>query len=128
MEKVILSRNFNTVSDPLRCPCCGLLVWEPGGRSGAFIRRVQIVRDIMGFPFYISEGGFSRCSFYNDSLDGSAKDSQHLLGLAMDISRTGWSGATCWKFRFECMKLGLSIGTYDTFFHVDYRAGDPVEF
>lgn len=128
METIILSRNFSTKTDPLRCPCCGGLLWEPEGRSGAFIRRVQILRDIMGIAFYISEGGFYRCSFYNDTLPDSAKDSQHLLSLAMDISRRGWCGATRWKFRFRAMQLGLSVGQYDTFYHVDFRKGEPVEF
>lgn len=93
------------------------------------MKRVQILRDIIGLPFYLdpSGGGFYRCRFYNDSI-GGAVNSRHLHGCAIDISTRNWDGAIKWQVQFEAMKLGLSIGKFDTYFHLDMRLGKPVSF
>ena len=119
-----VTRNFHSERDHMRCPCCNAFEW-----SEPFMRRVQIVRDIVGLPFYLdpSGGGFYRCRFYNDSI-GGATSSRHLYGSAMDVSKNGWSGAVKWIFEFEAMKIGLSIGRFDTYYHIDLRPGRPVSF
>ena len=119
-----LTRNFNSVYDNMACPCCNGLVYEM-----PFLNRVQILRDLMAIPFHLDKkgGGFYRCRIYNDSI-GGAKNSQHLHGRAMDVSTHGWTGFQKWQFVHEATKLGLSIGIYDRWFHIDLRPGNPVVF
>lgn len=119
-----ISKNFHIVNDNMCCPCCNAIIYRD-----EFIAKVQTLRDRMAIPFYLSKkgGGFYRCPSYNESI-GGVKDSQHLLGNAMDILSLGWNGAVKWKFIKEATELGLSIGIYDnpSFFHVDDRDGKPV--
>lgn len=116
-----VTKNFH--SSEISCPCCGGLVYDPH-----FFELIQIVRTVMNIPFKVPQGGGYRCRMYNDSLDNSAKDSRHLHGSALDFSIVGWGGALEWKCVFEAMKLGLSVGHYKTYLHIDLRPGSPVLF
>ena len=80
-------------------------------------------------PFSLSKrgGGFYRCRIGNDQI-GGAKNSQHLHGRAMDVLTNGWTGAEKWMFVHEATKLGLSVGLYSMWIHIDLRPGDPVVF
>ena len=113
-----ISKNFNSISDNMQCPCCNAFVYKEH-----FINRVQILRDLVGVPFSLTKkgGGFYRCSIYNESI-GGAKNSQHLLGNAMDVLTHGWSGDVKWEFIREATALKLSLGLYNSFFHIDYRS------
>ena len=116
-----LTKNFNSVTDNMACPCCGSLSYRQ-----EFLDRVQILRDLLATPFYLDQkgGGFYRCRDYNTEI-GGAPSSQHLLGNAMDIYSLGWDGSKKWEFISEATKLRFSLGVYESFFHVDYRP-DPV--
>ena len=119
-----LTDNFHVDRDHMRCPCCqGLEV------NFVFLRKAQILRTEVGVPFVLPlEGGFYRCALYNSTLPNGAKDSRHLYGSAMDISRRDWDGTVRWKFLSWATKLGLSVGTFDTYYHIDLRSGSPVQF
>ena len=74
-----------------RCPCgkCGGFPVEP---DEALVRLADKVREHFGAPVMVSSG--VRCQAHNDELPGSAKNSYHVKGKAMDFCVRGVSGAT----------------------------------
>jgi len=115
-----LTPNF-TVEEFL-CPCgdCG------GGMiSIDLVMVLQDLRDQVGRPIYISEGGGVRCSVYNASLRLSSPRSQHLNAKAADITIEGLDVVTTWRIcLLEPRFTGL--GYYLTHTHVDIRPGPRV--
>ena len=73
-----------------RCPCgkCGDFPVEP---EETLVRLADQVRDHFGAPVIVSSG--VRCQAHNDELPGSAKNSYHVKGKAMDFCVLGVSGA-----------------------------------
>ena len=73
-----------------RCPCgkCGGFPVEPDEN---LVRLADKVREHFGAPSAVSSG--VRCQVHNDELRGSAKNSYHLRGKAMDFCVQGVSGA-----------------------------------
>lgn len=73
-----------------RCPCgkCGGFPVEP---DETLVRLADQVREHFGAPATVSSG--VRCQAHNDELPGSAKNSYHLRGKAMDFCVRGISGA-----------------------------------
>lgn len=73
-----------------RCPCgkCGGFPVEP---DEALVRLADQVREHFGAPATVSSG--VRCQAHNDELPGSAKNSYHVKGKAMDFCVRGISGA-----------------------------------
>ena len=55
------------------------------------VRLADQVRDHFGAPVMVSSG--VRCQAHNDELPGSAKNSYHVKGKAMDFCVRGISGA-----------------------------------
>lgn len=74
-----------------RCPCgkCGGFPVEPDEN---IVRLLDKVREHFGAPAIVSSG--VRCQAHNDGLPGSAKNSYHLRGKAVDFCVRGVSGAT----------------------------------
>ena len=74
-----------------RCPCgkCGGFPVEPDEN---LVRLADKVREHFGAPSTVSSG--VRCQAHNDELPGSAKNSYHVRGKAMDFCVRGVSGAT----------------------------------
>lgn len=73
-----------------RCPCgkCGGFPVEPDEN---IVRLLDKVREHFGAPAIVSSG--VRCQAHNDGLPGSAKNSYHLRGKAVDFCVRGISGA-----------------------------------
>ena len=73
-----------------RCPCgkCGGFPVEP---EETLVRLADQVREHFGAPVMVSSG--VRCQTHNDELPGSAKNSYHVKGKAMDFCVQGVSGA-----------------------------------
>ena len=73
-----------------RCPCgrCGGFPVEP---SENLVRLADKVREHFGAPATVSSG--VRCQAHNDELPGSAKNSYHVRGKAVDFCVRGISGA-----------------------------------
>ena len=73
-----------------RCPCgkCGGFPVEP---SEALVKLADRVRAHFDAPATVSSG--VRCQAHNDELPGSAKNSYHLRGKAMDFCVRGVPGA-----------------------------------
>ena len=62
-----------------------------------------------------------RSEEYNSKLNGSAKKSQHMAGLALDIARSSLGDPE--KFIVAASREGFTgIGTYNGFIHIDRRS------
>ena len=83
-------RYFKREEKGIACPCgrCGGFPVEP---EETLVRLADQVRDHFGAPVIVSSG--VRCQTHNDELPGSAKNSYHVKGKAMDFCVRGISGA-----------------------------------
>lgn len=103
--------------------------WSPDTNTakmnGEFIYKLQKLRNIVGVPFMIGEGGGYRTHEYNARMAG-APDSRHMEGIAADIDHTRWDGITRFKFISAACALGFSVGIYPKHFHIDNRLGPKV--
>ena len=110
--------------DEFRCPCgkCGGYPVEP---KEALVRIADEMRAAFGKAVIIvppdghSGGSGVRCQAYNDSLSGSAKNSRHLDGKAIDFSAPGVPGSTIEAYLNKLLNAGkirywykISSGSY----------------
>ena len=110
--------------DEFRCPCgkCGGYPVEP---KEALVRIADEMRAAFGKAVIIvppdghSGGSGVRCQAYNDSLSGSAKNSRHLEGKAIDFSAPGVPGSTIEAYLNKLLNAGkirywykISSGSY----------------
>ena len=108
-----LTENFSRHEFACRCQC---------GFDDVdlkLIMALQELRDLIGQPIHVSSG--CRCEKHNRAV-GGAKNSQHLLGRAADIS-TRWltpPELMMYALKIEAFKDG-GIGLYKGFLHVDIR-------
>jgi len=87
-----------------------------------FVDILDRARDIAGIPFIITSG--YRTMDENDLLPGSAKDSAHLSGLAVDLLAD--NSITRFKITKALISVGLCrIGIYQTHLHVDNDLSKP---
>ena len=76
-----LTQNFSL--DEFMCKCgCGLLPNPNDKHFLYFVQKLQDIRDCYKLPMVINSG--IRCEVYNKKV-GGAKNSSHLIGLAVDI-------------------------------------------
>ena len=80
---------------------------------------LQKIRDHFGRPVTINSG--YRTPPYNKKVDG-ADYSQHLYGMAADISVSGVKPRDVAAYAETLLPKTGGIGIYDTFTHVDVRA------
>ena len=88
----------------------------------------QFIRDNTGKPVNINSA--YRIKWYNDTIDGSAENSQHIYGKALDLSGAGVVEFMRKAFDernanwYHMITLGLNgIGFYNSFIHIDTRSG-----
>ena len=99
-----------------RCPCgrCGGFPVEP---DKELVRLADQVREHFGAPATVSSG--VRCQAHNDELDGSAKNSYHVKGKAMDFCVRGVPGAKLLDYvKTLPVHYAYQIGNSD-FVHMD---------
>ena len=112
----------NFTSAELACPCCGRCKMDE-----EFMRKVQVLRDIVGFPL-VPVSGY-RCREYNASLKGAAEKSQHPEGKAIDFRVRNLTGARRYLLIKTAFLLGfVGIGIGKKQFHVDGRKGPAVSW
>lgn len=87
--------------------------------SMELVEVLQKIRDHFGKPVCINSA--YRTPAKNDKV-GGAKYSQHLYGLAADISISGVSPKAVAEFAETLLPKTGGIGIYNTFTHVDVRA------
>ena len=99
-----------------RCPCgkCGGFPVEPDEN---LVRLADKVREHFGAPSTVSSG--VRCQAHNDELPGSAKNSYHIRGKAVDFCVRGVPGATLLAYvKTLPVHYAYQIGNSD-FVHMD---------
>lgn len=75
--------------EEFRCKCGGKYCSGfPAEPEENLVRIADALRESAGVPITVSSG--VRCQTYNDTLDGSVKNSRHILGKAMDFCVRGW--------------------------------------
>jgi len=97
-----------------KCPCCNFDTVDY-----ELINVLEYIREHFDKPVIVDSG--CRCVPYNDSVDGSAPYSQHILGRAADIRIAGIDPDLVYELA-EQMEVG-GLGSYDTFTHIDTRSG-----
>jgi len=112
-----LSKNFK--KSKFMCSCCDELKCDP-----RLIEALQNVRDKVGKPMILNSG--YRCKKKNDSVLGSSKKSQHILGKAADISARNFDiDKLVNLFLLESSIGGIGIYRTKNFVHVDVRDKKP---
>jgi uncharacterized protein YcbK (DUF882 family) len=85
--------------------------------------QLQVLRDELKKPIHINSGW--RSEEYNNSIKGSSKKSQHILGKAADISIKGLSPLEVYNVIERLIENGDmlqgGLGLYDSFIHYDIR-------
>lgn len=110
--------------DEFRCPCgkCGGFPVEPNHQ---LVLEVEEMRKAFGRPIIIvppdghSGGSGVRCAAYNATLSGSASNSRHIQGKAVDFSSSGTPASTIEAYLTKLKNAGrirywyrISTGSY----------------
>ena len=115
-----LTENFNLSEFECKCGCS----------MPDFVKKnvielaenLQVLRDVVG---KLDLTNAYRCKEHNDSIKGSSKNSQHILGKAADIQCSDINPKTIADLVEDlisknCIKEG-GVGRYNTFTHYDIR-------
>lgn len=111
---------FRREESGIRCPCsrCGGFPAEP---TEKLMRVAEQIREHFGAPMLPSST--VRCQAHNDELPGSAKNSRHLSGKAMDFRIQGKPGATVLAYTKKLQSQGVIRYTYQMsgteYVHID---------
>lgn len=99
-------REFNNLT-----PSCSL-----AAMSESFMTKLDKARSIAGIPFVLN------CAYRSKEWDiskGRSGRSYHCSGRAVDIRCK--DSESRWKIIHACTQVGLSVGLYGRFLHVDNR-------
>lgn len=97
-------------------PSCSLEDMSP-----AFMHKLDLARSIAGIPFVLN------CAFrpYEWEIShGRNGLSYHCAGRAVDVRCK--SSENRYKVILACLKVGLKVGIYKDFLHIDNRAEDII--
>ena len=86
------------------------------------LEALREIRIYFGEPVHVTSA--ARCSNHNANVGGGLK-SQHLVGRAADIQVKNTDPSDVADYAED---LGLSVGRYATFTHVDTRSGPPARW
>lgn len=106
-----LSKHFNREEFACRCGCGFDTV------DSMTLEALESIRQHFDKPVTVTSG--CRCLVHNKAVGGSEK-SQHTKGRAADIQVKGVEPSAVADY---ATSLGLSVGRYDSFTHVDSRSG-----
>ena len=116
-----ITKNFNLSEFQCKCGC--KMPAKVLGNVLVLAEQLQVLRDALDTPIHLTNA--YRCKAHNDSITGSSKNSQHLLGKAADIQiehLTSREISTTIEIFIDegIMKQG-GLATYETFVHYDIR-------
>ena len=106
-----LSKHFNRKEFACRCGCGFDTV------DSMTLEALESIRQHFDKPVTVTSG--CRCLAHNKAVGGSER-SQHTKGRAADIQVKGVEPRAVADY---ATSLGLSVGRYDSFTHVDSRSG-----
>ena len=110
-----MSEHFKESEFTCHCGCGGCKV------NPDLITLLEKIRGLLGRPITILSG--FRCEAHNKKVKG-AKDSQHKLGNAADITVDGMQPSAVHDFLTKNMDKEIGgMGKYKGFTHVDVRQG-----
>ena len=120
---MLITKNFS--SNELKCSCCGKVEMDE-----EFMRMLQELRDVAGFPFRINSG--FRCLKHNSAVSShKTKAGIHTFGKACDISVMSLSTTQCLHLIKQAQEIGFTgLGINfrgerkGRFLHVDNRGPD----
>lgn len=81
-----------------------------------FMRKLETARELCNLPFELN------CAYRAPSWDisrGRSGNGYHTKGRAVDIRCV--DGSVRWLIVYACLCVGLSVGIYRTFLHIDDR-------
>lgn len=82
----------------------------------AFLEKLDTARDLAKCPFYLLSAYRSP---EHEKARGRTGKGYHTFGRAVDVSCS--DGCSRWRIVYACMRVGLSVGIYSTFIHIDDR-------
>ena len=116
-----MTKNFNLSEFECKCGC--KMPEEVYSNVIKLANQLQTLRDIIGKPIHITNA--YRCQKHNDTIKGSSKNSQHILGKAADIKVKSLKPKNLAMLIEELIYGGYmlqgGIGVYKTFVHYDIR-------
>jgi uncharacterized protein YcbK (DUF882 family) len=109
--------------EEFQCPCCSVappVADTPAGSFQLLVSALETLRERVGMPITVTSG--YRCPAQN-AKDGGKPHSQHMLGIAADIT------AECgWRALYEAaLKIpafadgGIGVYPQNNFLHLDVR-------
>ena len=116
-----LTKNFDLSEYQCRCGCD--MPNEVYLNIVKLANQLQVLRDKIGKPVKLTNA--YRCKEHNDTIAGSSRNSQHILGKAADIKVKGMTPKEVFDVveslinEGEVLQGGLS--DYNTFTHYDFR-------
>lgn len=108
-----LSQHFSRSEFACKCGCGFDTV------DSILLETLEAIRLNFKVPVKITSG--CRCLAHNEAVDG-VPDSQHTLGRAADIQLKGVPPSEVADY---VESIGVSVGRYSNFTHVDSRSGQP---
>lgn len=102
--------------DEFRCHCCGGL--PDGGIDTRLLNVLDNIRESLGVPVTVLSG--YRCPV-NNAACGGVKNSQHLLGIAADLTYDNINVDALAQIAEDCGADGIGKYWSQGFVHVDTR-------
>lgn len=88
------------------------------------LNALEEFRTKVGGPVHVNDA--YRCPIHNAEV-GGAKNSQHVLGLAADISVEGKTARELYQIALQIPSIkGIGVDDHKQYIHVDVRTGDHV--
>lgn len=104
--------------EEFRCKCGGKYCSGfPDEPEENLVRIADALREQAGVPITVSSG--VRCQTYNDTLDGSVKNSRHILGKAMDFCVRGWPSSKTLAAVQQSPGIRYAYAIDDSYVHMD---------
>lgn len=114
-----ISQHFSRAEFRCKCGQCGFDTVDVDTLS-----ILEAVRTHFDSPVVVNSG--CRCPEYNRRV-GGAPNSQHTLGRAADIRVGGVEPSEVYAWLADNFP-GASLGSYDTFTHIDSRTDGPARW